>query len=81
MVRTFSETDAMDLKRMHRSKLENLFVAPCRSYSASVVIKSKRKEVIVKQLFGFWIKILNICRNSWWIIKENSKMTNLEISV
>ena len=25
-------------------------------YNASAVIKSKRKEVIVKQLFGIWIK-------------------------
>eukprot|EP00111_Clytia_hemisphaerica_P021079 TCONS_00062116-protein len=55
-----NETVAMDLKEWKEGSSKTWFlhlVDHATRYSASSVIKSKKKEVIVGQLFDIWIKI------------------------
>ena len=60
MAHRFNETVAMDLKEWKEGTFKTWFlhlVDHATRYSASTVIKSKRKEVIVAQIFDIWVKI------------------------
>ena len=59
MAHHFNETVAMDLKEWKEGSSKTWFlhlVDHATRYSASAVIKSKKKEVIVGQIFDIWIK-------------------------
>ena len=60
MAHDFNETVGMDLKEWKKGEVKTWFlhlVDHATRYSASAVIKSKRKEVIVDEIFKIWIKI------------------------
>ena len=60
MAHRLNETVAMDLKEWKEGSSKTWFlhmVDHATRYSASSVIKSKRKDVIVAQIFNIWVKI------------------------
>lgn len=60
MAHRLNETVAMDLKEWKEGMSKTWFlhmVDHATRYSASSVIKSKRKDVIVAQMFDIWVKI------------------------
>ena len=59
MAHKFNEIVAMDLKEWTEANSKTWLIPPAyhaTRCNASAVIKSKRKEVVVKHLFGIWIK-------------------------
>ena len=60
LAHVFNETVAMDLKEWTECSTKTWFlhmIDHATRYSASSVIRSKRKEVIVDEIFKIWIKI------------------------
>ena len=59
LAKTFNETMAMDLKECSHDKKIWLFhvIDHVARYSVSCVITSKKKELIVKKIFRYWIEI------------------------
>ena len=52
----FNEVVSMDLKEVEKGKIWILhLVDSCTRYTATALIKSKRKEVIVKKIFKIWL--------------------------
>ena len=74
----FSETVAMDLKEWtdgsNRTRFLHMTDHAAR-YSASSVIKSKRKEVVVDQIFSIWMTILGYPQK---IVDNSDELDNTE---
>ena len=74
----FSETVAMDLKEWtdgsNRTRFLHMTDHAARC-SASSVIKSKRKEVVVDQIFSIWITTLGYPQK---IVDNSGELDNIE---
>ena len=74
----FSETVAMDLKEWTDGSSRTQFLHMtdhAARYSASSVIKSKRKEVVVDQIFSIWMTILGYPQK---IVDNSDELDNTE---